>query len=80
MAAPGEVELDVTVLRSPLLPTPSLLTVRAKRCKLKPAVSDFAAFIVTVQVAPEARSHPLHPAKLEPIAGWAVRVTGMPLA
>jgi hypothetical protein len=79
VAAPGELELEVTVLRSPLLPVPTLLTVSAKRCRLKLAVTDFAAFIVREQVAPEAVSHPLQPAKSDPVATWAVRVTGVPL-
>jgi len=34
--------------------------------------------MVTVQVAPETLSHPVHPVKSDPIAGVAVRVTSVP--
>src|SRR5438093_1279723 len=43
------------------------------------AVTDLAAFMVTVQVVPETVSHPLQPVKMDPVAGLAVRVTGVPL-
>lgn len=42
------------------------------------AVTDLAAVTVTVQVVPEAESHPLHPAKVERKDGLAVRVTTVP--
>lgn len=67
--------LDVTVPP----PRPALLTVRVKNCRLKVAVTDFAAFIDTVQVAPETESQPLQLAKSEPAAAAAVRVTVVPL-
>jgi len=49
-------------------------------CGAKMAVTDLAAFIVTVQVAPETVSHPLQPVKRDPATGLAVRVTGVPLS
>ena len=53
----GGLELEVTV------PFPrsrfDLLTLRGNVCKVKVAVTDFAAFMVTVHVAPETESHPL---------------------
>ena len=55
-------------------------TVRVKRCRAKLAVTDLAAFMVTVQVVPETASHPLQPVKMDPVAGLAVRVTGVPLS
>ncbi|HYS08404.1 MAG TPA: hypothetical protein VEP66_06655 [Myxococcales bacterium] len=42
------------------------------------AVTDLAAFIVTVQVAPETESHPVQLVKLDPVAGVAVKVTTVP--
>src|SRR2546427_37647 len=47
---------------------------------LKVAVTDLAAVIVTVHVAPETVSHPLQAVKVDPLAGLAVRVTLMPLS
>ena len=43
------------------------------------AMTDLAALRVTVQVVPEAASHPLQPVKEEPLAGVAVSVTVVPL-
>jgi hypothetical protein len=43
-----------------------------------PAVTDLAAFMVTVQVVPETASHPLHPVNVDPSRGVAVRVTSVP--
>ena len=62
------------------LPVPARLTVRVKRWAVKVAVTDFAAVIVTVHVAPETVSHPLQAVKVDPLAGLAVRVTLMPLS
>jgi hypothetical protein len=45
----------------------------------KLAVTDRAALMATVQVVPETASQPLQPAKVEPKAGVAVRVTTVPL-
>ena len=73
---PIEPSLDVTVP----LPMPASLTVRVKRWTLKVAVTDRAALMVTVQVEPETPLHPLQPAKVEPLAGAAVRVTLEPLS
>jgi hypothetical protein len=46
---------------------------------VKVAVTDFAILIVTVHVVPEIVSHPLQLPKVDPLAGLAVRVTGVPL-
>jgi len=43
-------------------------------------VTDLAASMVTVQLVPEAVSHPLQPVKMERKAGVAVRVTTVPLS
>jgi hypothetical protein len=66
--------LDVTVP----LPRPLFVTVNVKNCRLKVAVTDFAAIIDTVQVAPEIESQPLQPPKSEPAAAAAVSVTVVP--
>ena len=42
-------------------------------------MTDLAASMVTVQLVPEAVSHPLQPVKVEPAVGVAVRVTVVPL-
>ena len=42
------------------------------------AVTDLAEVTVTVQVSPEAESHPLQPPKTERNCGVAVRVTTVP--
>src|SRR5262247_2410708 len=62
------------------LPAPVLLTVSAKPCSAKVAVTDCAALTVTVQVPVPVQPPPLQPVKLEPAAGAAVRVTAVPLA
>src|SRR5262245_44653019 len=62
------------------LPAPVLLTVSAKPCSAKVAVTDCAALIVTVQVPVPVQPPPLQPVKLEPAAGAAVSVTAVPLA
>jgi len=71
-------ELEVTVP----LPVRSLVfwTVRVNLCSVKVAVTDLAALMVTVQVAPATVSHPLQLVKLDPVAGIAVRVTTVPLS
>ena len=58
------------------LPVPARLTdnVRNTGSSVKVAVTDRAALIVATQ-APAPLHAPLHPAKLEPVAGLAVRVT-----
>src|SRR5436309_14315659 len=62
------------------LPTPALLTVSVKDGRAKVAVTVCAAFSVTVQVAVPVQPPPLQPEKVEPAAGAAVKVTGVPLA
>ena len=62
------------------LPIPAGLTVRVNRCTLKVAPTIRTPLIVTVQVAPEAVSHPLQPSNVDPLAGAAVSVTTVPLA
>src|SRR5437870_3071369 len=62
--------LEVTVP----LPMPkglALLTVRAKLCRVRVAVTDLAALMVTLQVVPETASQPLQPANVDPPAGVA---------
>ncbi len=59
-------------------PLPALVTERAKVLRLKVAVTDWAAFIVTVQV-PVPEQAPLQPGKTESEAGVAGRVTKVPL-
>src|SRR5438445_10895715 len=61
--------LDVTV------PLPVSLTVSVKRFSVKVAVTDRAALIVTVQLAPATESQPVHPVKSESAPGDAVNVT-----
>src|SRR5207247_2109293 len=62
------------------LPVPALLLVRLTVWRLKVAVTVVAAFRVTEQVAVPEQPPPLQPAKVEPVAGVAVRVTGVPLS
>jgi hypothetical protein len=64
------------------VPLPVTLTVSVKRWlgTSKVAVTVFAMLIVTVQVVPEAVSHPLQPLKVDPLAGAAVSVTLAPLS
>src|SRR5262245_66505469 len=59
-------------------PAPARLTVSAKDCTPKVAVTDIAALIVTVQV-PVPVQAPLQPVKVAPAAGVAVSVTAVPL-
>jgi hypothetical protein len=46
---------------------------------VKSAVTDLAALMVTVQVAPLTVSQPLHPVNSESSAGDAVNVTVVPI-
>ncbi len=62
------------------LPVPVLLIVRLKVWSVKLAVTVVAAVNVTVQEPVPEHPPPLHPAKVEPVAGVAVRVTAVPLA
>ena len=43
--------------------------------RLKVAVTDLAALMVTAQVIPETVSHPVQPLNVDPVAAAAVRVT-----
>ena len=60
-------------------PVPALATVRMNVCGLKVAVTDRAALMVTVQMPVPVHAPP-QPPKVEPAAGVAVRVTGVPLS
>jgi len=63
------------------VPVPARVTVRVwlVALVLNVAVTDWAAVIETVQV-PVPVQAPLQPAKVEPLAAAAVRVTEVPLA
>ena len=62
------------------LPVPNVFVVRAKEvCKANVAVTDLAAFMVTVH-APVPVHAPLQPVKVEPGAAVAVSVTKALLA
>ena len=52
---------------------------RRRSRRVEAAVTVFAALMVTVHVVPETVSHPLQPAKVDPPAAVAVRVTLVPL-
>src|SRR5438093_1527365 len=62
------------------LPVPVLVTLRAKDCWTKPAVTEAAALIVTMQVPVPEQPPPLQPEKVEPAVGVAVKVTAVPVA
>jgi len=59
------------------LPFPDLATVNAYWFRVKVAVTDSAAVMVTVQ-APVPVQAPLQPIKVEPVAAAAVKVTEVP--
>src|SRR5437879_379890 len=61
------------------LPAPDLVTVSAKDDWMKVAVTEVAAFIVTLQVPVPVQPPPLQPVKVEPAAGAAVSVTTVPV-
>jgi len=58
------------------LPVPDLATVRSYLFRVKAAVTDFAASIVTEQ-EPVPVQAPLQPVKVEPVDGAAVKVTAV---
>jgi hypothetical protein len=60
-------------------PVPALLTVRPVDDALNVAVTVVVAVTFSVQVPVPAHPPPLQPAKVEPDAGVAVRVTAVPL-
>jgi len=61
------------------VPLPDLFTVRAKDWTTKPAVTVVAAFMVTTHVPVPVHPPPVQPVKVDPAAGVAVSVTGVPL-
>ena len=61
------------------VPVPLLVTVKAQLTSVKVAVTDCAAFMVTVQVPVPLQPPPLQPVKVEPPEGVAVSVTLVPL-
>ena len=69
-------ELEVTV------PLPvrrrDFVTVSVNVCKAKVAVTVLAALMVTVQIGPDAVSHPVQPVWTDPAAAVAVSVTTVP--
>jgi phage tail protein X len=60
-------------------PAPARLTVSAKDWRAKFAVTDVAAFIVTVQVPVPEHPPPVQPVNAAPAEGVAVSVTAVPL-
>src|SRR5437773_1872766 len=62
------------------VPVPDLLTVSMKDCCAKVAVTEVAAFSVTMQVPVPEQPPPLQPVKVELASGVAVRVTAVPPA
>ena len=68
------------VLLTVPLPVPALLTVRPTGDALNVAVTVVVEVTVTVQVPVPVQPPPLHPAKVEPVADVAVRVTAVPLS
>jgi hypothetical protein len=60
-------------------PLPDKLTNSGKVTALNVAVTDCAAFILTLQEPPVPEHAPLHPAKLDPAFAVAVKVTVVPL-
>src|SRR5215831_3319694 len=71
-------EMPVGMLVTVPEPAPALLTVSEKLCSVNVAVTEAAAFMVTVQV-PVPVQPPLQPENVEPAAGVAVRVTAVPV-
>src|SRR5207249_4723266 len=71
---PGGLEVTVS------LPVPPRITERVGRGAPKRANTVVLAVRVTVQVLVPAHPPPLQPSKVEPVAGVAVRVTGVPLS
>src|SRR5436189_5060873 len=61
-------------------PAPALVSVRVKDCTAKVAVTEVAAFSVTIQVPVPEQPPPLQPVKVEAAAGVAVRMTAVPPA
>src|SRR5438552_11066458 len=77
--APQEIPADELVTVP--LPVPDLVTVRGKEdddCT-NAAVTEVAAFIVTLQVPVPVQPPPLQPVQVAPAAGVAVRLTAVPV-
>ena len=68
--------LDVTLPW--LAARPPLFTVSVNRFKSNVALTVVAALTVTVQVAPDTESHPVHPANVDRLSGVGVNVTAVP--
>ena len=62
------------------LPAPDVATVSVNADCTNVAVTEAAAFIVTVQEPVPVQPPPLQPVNVEPAAGVAVKVTAVPLA
>lgn len=72
--------LEVEVTVPPPRPTvPDFDTVRVNFWTANAAVTVLAALIVTLQVGPDAESHPVQPVRTEPAAAVAVSVTTVPV-
>ena len=56
-------------------PLPGLVTIRAYVFRVKVAVTDLAALMLTVQVPVPEHPSPNQPVKVEPVEAAAVRVT-----
>src|SRR5215470_8726910 len=72
-------EMPVGTLVTVPDPAPALLTVSEKLCNVNVAVTEAAAFMVTVQVPVPVQPPPLQPENVEPAAGVAVNVTAVPV-
>ena len=59
-------------------PFPGFAIVRVRTIRVKVAVTEAAALMVTTHVPVPEHPPPAHPSKLEPDAGTAVRVTTVP--
>ena len=60
------------------VPVPAFVTVKLYAVVAKDAVTDVAAFIVTVQVPVPEHPPPDQPVKIYPLFGKAVKVTDVP--
>ena len=59
-------------------PVPDFVTDRASLMRAKPAATEAALLSVTLHVPVPLQPPPLHPVKVDPEAGAAVRVTAVP--
>src|SRR5439155_981985 len=72
-------EMPAGALATVPTPVPTLLTMSVNLCRVKVAVTPWAAVTVTVQVPAPVQAPPLQPVKVEPAAGVAVKLTAVPL-